>query len=362
MVVQIGEKIKELRHQHQLSLSELSAKIGVSKQSIHRYENGVKSPSTSTLLQISNAFNVHPSHFFADDPFGVTIDGVEFRQEEAMSGQSEEIKNNIIQTCKQYLHGLFELKGLLDEKFEFDNPIKNLVIQSKKDIEKAAKSLRKAWKLGTAPIRDVTSLIEGKGLAVIEVKSSDKFTGLMGYANKEIPFIVINKNIRDTTRKRFTLLHELGHIVLNFEESIKKNKGIVEALCNHFAGAILLVGDILSVELGKNRTKVSLSELKFLKEKYGASIQSILIRAQAIGYITRERYDAWVKSYDDWYGKSVSSDFGIYKSHERPVVFNSWVIRSLREQRITWERAAELNNTYIDVLRNKLRELEFTVE
>tara|TARA_R110001592_G_scaffold284685_1_gene552995 strand:+ start:3798 stop:4880 length:1083 start_codon:yes stop_codon:yes gene_type:complete len=359
MATYIGEKLRKLREEKDMSLGQLGDNSGVSRQSIHRYEQNIKSPSSSTVLQISKALNVHPSYFFSSANDNVQITNIKFRKEGMLTHLRSELLE-IESICKSYINNLIELQSLLDDNIKFENPLKGLKITNAKDVEKAAKKLRSKWNLGNAPIYNTTEMIEDNGIVVIEVTTADRFTGFTGTANEEIPFIVINSNCNEATRKRFTLLHELGHVVLEFTEQLKEE--VIEKLCNHFAGAILLVDDTLQLELGKNRTTISLKELREIKEKYGVSIQAIIIRAKATGYISEKTSSSWWDSYQEWYQESAdSSRFGQYQCDERAKRFDTLILRGLNEKRITWGKAARLKNTKVDVLKSKLNELEFAV-
>lgn len=50
--------LRYLREQHNLSLDELASAIGVSKNTLFRYENGIRQPTLDVLIRISDYFNV----------------------------------------------------------------------------------------------------------------------------------------------------------------------------------------------------------------------------------------------------------------------------------------------------------------
>ena len=61
----IGERIKSLRKEQNLTQTELASKVGTTKQNIYKYENGIITNIPSDrLLAISNALNVSPAVFF----------------------------------------------------------------------------------------------------------------------------------------------------------------------------------------------------------------------------------------------------------------------------------------------------------
>lgn len=52
-----GDKLKELRKQHSMSQAELGKLLGVTKQSVSRYESG-RVPTVEILMKISEVFDV----------------------------------------------------------------------------------------------------------------------------------------------------------------------------------------------------------------------------------------------------------------------------------------------------------------
>lgn len=57
-MLDIGNKIIQLRKQHNLSQSELAKKIGASRTIIGNYERNTNTPSIEILVKISKVFNV----------------------------------------------------------------------------------------------------------------------------------------------------------------------------------------------------------------------------------------------------------------------------------------------------------------
>lgn len=354
-----ANKLKELRDRNSLSLQELADQVGVTKQSIHKFENGIVTPSSETLLKISDALNVSYS-FFYENPIGynLNLQNIKFREKHKIENKKleKEIKEDV---CK-YLSKFMELSAILDENMEFDNPLSGFEIATDKDIEKAAKIIRKKWKIGNAPIADVVETLETKGVFVVEIKRLEDFTGLSGFVNEEIPIIVLNENFNSIERKRFTALHELGHIVLEFTGNISETK--LERYCDMFAGAILLVDDVLYAELGKNRTVITLAELKRIKEIYGISIQAIIMRATTSGFIDSKTQKEWWQSYNEWNSNDDTRDFGTYRSSERVQLFSKMLVRGVAEKRLSMSKAAELADKKIDVMRKELDQLNFNIK
>lgn len=73
----LGKRIKELRKQNNLTQTELGKRLGVIKQTISSWENGISSPSNDTLAHIASIF-------------GVSIDYLLTGNEDPSPGHSQE--------------------------------------------------------------------------------------------------------------------------------------------------------------------------------------------------------------------------------------------------------------------------------
>lgn len=64
--MKIGEKIKELRIEKDLSQEQFAKLIGVSQKAIDYWERGVNEPKVSYVIAIVNACDLTFDDFFAD--------------------------------------------------------------------------------------------------------------------------------------------------------------------------------------------------------------------------------------------------------------------------------------------------------
>lgn len=166
------------------------------------------------------------------------------------------------------------------------------------------------------PVPHLIELLEDKGYKVFEVEDFEYFDGLSGLVSgMGIPVIAVYKS-SDLVRKRFTVAHELAHLLLDFSEVEEKT---TEKLCHGFAGALLLPEKILRDELGNQRHKITEWELKKLKGICGISMQAIMARASKLEIISANTYKSfciysskkgWRKNEPGQYeGKEVANRF-----------------------------------------------------
>ncbi|MCX7845808.1 MAG: helix-turn-helix transcriptional regulator [Dictyoglomaceae bacterium] len=63
----IGNKIRKLRKEKNLTLEELSKKTGLSLSYISLIERGLKNPSLKALEKIAECFGINPAIFFKEE-------------------------------------------------------------------------------------------------------------------------------------------------------------------------------------------------------------------------------------------------------------------------------------------------------
>lgn len=331
-----------------LSQQDLAKKLDITKQSISKYERSLMLPDSSQLINISNALNFPPDYFFR--PLTVKLENVEFRKRSKLKGKKlEAVKAKVIDEVERYL----ELEELLGVNHPFSNPIKETPISSLDDVENASDKLLQEWNLGHNPLPNVIEMVEDNGVKVIEIDAQEDFDGLSDLVGDSIPVIVVNKNT-DIVRKRFNLLHELGHLLLQISSDV--NKKDKEGFCNRFAGAMLIPKDVIVKELGIKRNKFYIKELVEIKEYFGISIAAIVYRASEFGIIN-ESYCRrfWQRRNQDKNLKFEINGYGEYKGKESSGRFQQLLYKALAEEIITVSKAAYLSNTETSVISENLQ-------
>jgi len=334
----VGNRIKSARTLAGLSLRELASRMEgiVSHNAIKKYEDGLMMPDSKVIIALANALNVKPDYFF--QPYTVEIQNIEFRKKSRMPKKEiNSIKENVTNSIERYI----ELEQFLNIPYSFNNPLKDFVINNGDDVEEAVNHLLTQWKVGFYALLNVIELLEDKGVKVIELDTNEDFDGLSGWANVNIPVIVVNKNYPND-RKRFTALHELGHLLLTFSPDIEAKAK--EKLCHRFAGAMLMPKETFIAEVGEHRTNISLPELIAIKETYGISIQAIMARAKDLGIITNDnfiRFRIWLNQSPD---RKKEKDLGNFLGREHSSRFRQLLYRAASEEIISLSKAANLAN------------------
>jgi Zn-dependent peptidase ImmA (M78 family)/DNA-binding XRE family transcriptional regulator len=340
-----SERLKSARIMKGYSLQDLANVLdnAVSKQALNKYEQGLMKPDQHILLKICNVLNVRPDYFMRET--SINLGNIEFRKLKKLSvKESARIKEKTVDFLERY----FELEDLLGIDQVFENPISDIVIDSYNDVELAIDRIRAKWELGEDPLNNVIELLEDNNIKVIEIDSNSDFVGLATWEGIKNPVVVVNSNL-GTDRKRFTVLHELGHILMTVNHLPEKER---EFYCHSFAGAMLIPKKSIIKELGPSRSQIYLNELVYLKKQFGASIQAIMFRAKHLGIVT----ESYFKSFMIYFSMQgyKKKEPGEYIGYEKSNRFKQLIYRAVAEEIISTSKAAALDNRKLAEFREEL--------
>jgi len=65
--VLVSRNLRKLRHEHDLTLSEIGSELGIGSQQVHKYETGRNRLSAGMLCILADLFGVPIQEFFEDE-------------------------------------------------------------------------------------------------------------------------------------------------------------------------------------------------------------------------------------------------------------------------------------------------------
>ena len=335
----ISDRIHHARLAARLTLHELGQRVGVSHTAIQKYEKGRITPSSTQLLKLAQACGVRTEYFFRTHR--VALNNPEFRKDVTFGKKAQEaLKLRVIELVEPRIEllGAFPSSPLP----VFTRPTAlPLCIKHLDELEHFADAVRTSWDLGKDPIADLTDTLESRGCLMILIDEPHPgFSGFTATAvtdhGDQFPVIALSKQWPGD-RQRFTLAHELGHILLAGRLTDDLNE---EAACNRFAGAFLAPKNAVLKRLGSKRHAIEWPELHALKHEFGLSMGGWLYRAKECEVISKATYLKLARRFsaNGW----LTQEPGEPLATESPRLFEQLVYRALGERFISDSKAAEL--------------------
>ena len=331
-----SERLKLARKRNGLSLRALSSCMEgiVSAQAIGKYERGEMMPSSTVAIALAKALDVSMSYLLS--PSNISLESVEFRKlASTKASERAAVEGQVLDHVDRYLQ-VEELLGIASSVWEepcgAPYPIGVL-----KDADGAAMSLRNAWNLGGGPIPDMTELLEERGIKVFKLSLPRLVDGLTCYVHRaegeDVPVVVCSTD-KSIERQRFTLAHELGHMVMEIPTGVPEEKA-----CHRFASAFLVPQDELAREVGRRRFNFGFGEIIEIKRMFGVSAATLVVRMRDLGIVT----EATMVSIFRGIGSSWRKDEPCpLERTESPRRFRRLCLRALAEEAISESKAAEL--------------------
>jgi len=144
-----------------------------------------------------------------------------------------------------------------------------------------AKMVRQKWGIKKGAVQNLTQLVESTGCVIVDYPfPTTKLDGLCIRAPEKPPIIFLNKEL-PKSRRRLSLAHELGHLVMHNEPHER-----VEDEAWEFAGEFLMP----AAEINQRFGDLDLDKLGQLKKEWGISMQALLYRARKMERIGESYY------------------------------------------------------------------------
>lgn len=330
------ERLKQARKASGFSLRQLADKTDLSHTTINKFEKGQATPNSTQLLKLASALQIRVEYLFR--PVKTELHNIEYRKRSHFSKKDQHrIQGDILEQAERWQE-LCDLY-LQPPIPKFKRPENLPIVNNEQDLESFANQVRIVWQLGLNPIPDLINMLESRGIIVIITSvESEKFDGLSAHIDDK-PLIVISRHWTGD-RQRFTLAHELGHLLLHdyLPETIPE-----EQACNRFAGAFLLPQQALFQQVGeKQRQHIENQELYGLKREFGLSMRACLYRLKDAGLLSQTTFTEWQKYFSSkgWHKQEPGE---LYPA-EATTLFHQLVYRGLAEGSYGETKAAELLN------------------
>jgi Zn-dependent peptidase ImmA (M78 family)/transcriptional regulator with XRE-family HTH domain len=262
------------------SQGEAAEKLSVPQVTLSRYENSVAVPPDEFIARVAGVYDM-PISFFrqTDTVFGAPVSVHPMWRKKA-DVTVREIDRILAEMNIRVMH----IRRMMDAvEYTPQSDIPRLdPDEYNGDIERIASLVRAHWLLPSGPVQNLTAAVERAGAVVIHsAMSGSSVSGVTVIIPGLLPIIVLNQE-QPADRMRFTLAHELGHIVMH-----KFPNPNMESEANDFASALLMPRSEISIAMRGGR--LDMARLAALKPEWRVSMQALLYRAQSLGLIEKQK-------------------------------------------------------------------------
>ncbi len=281
MPINVG-MLRIARQRKGFQQGEAAERLGVAQATLSRVENGLIEPSEEMIDSAVGVYELPRTFFFQPDTvYGAPVSVHPMWRRKA-NVTIREMDRIIAELNIRVMH----IRRLLDAaEIAEDLSVPRLDIEDYEDPEQVAGLVRAHWKVPQGPIQDLTALVEQAGVIVVHSPLGQSSVGGVTFAVPGLPPLVVLNEEQPADRLRFTLAHELGHLVMH-----KFPTPSMEDEANVFAGALLMpAADIRPYFAGR---RIDFTLLAALKPEWKVAMQSLLMRARSLGMVTpnQERY------------------------------------------------------------------------
>ena len=252
-------KIRQLRRQNKMTQIDLANKLGVTAATIAMWENGRRGIDTSTLIKLSNLFNVTTDWLLSTEDKTLSIKLPQTENTITIIGRNGSFNTYVVDDSK--VEAIRKFTEVLAEQNELNK--KNNFFRTKPTIEternetlsksdyyyisKKAREFIIKNSVSSLPVNleklclnnnwVLISYIELKKYGNIDNNILNNDWGLTIITN-DFYLILFDDKISEGA-KRFTIAHEIGHIVLNHKDKVINEK-LRETQASMFAARLLM--------------------------------------------------------------------------------------------------------------------------
>ncbi len=326
--------VRLAREARGLTQTALASEAGVSQAYISQVENGDREPDPVQTDRIAEALDRPVTFFTQADP--ITRGGISDFYHRKRSTAGKRDLNQIHAGANVLRMEIARLLELVDVEPEI--PIPDFDPAEFDSATEVARACRATWRLPRGPVHNMVELLERTG-AVVAIRDlpSRKLDAVTQW-HRSTPIVVLNAAY-PASRMRWTLAHELGHLVMHRTPA---DPSEAERDADEFAAEFLMPADDILESLRSHR--LTLERAVNLKQHWRTSMAAIARHANRLGAITDRQYRTFFTEKNKrGYSKNEPGEFdreepALARQMIEALVSSGWTITKIAEHLNTPER------------------------
>lgn len=256
--------------------TELADLMEVSQGKISKWEDGLREPSQEEVQRLGEVLRFTPEFFYQTDAvYGFGTCCMYHRKRQSLQTGVLNSIHDRINFLRIGISRLLRNVEMPEHRFE------PLDIDEYGPPGKIAQLVRTQWQLPYGPVRNLVGAIEAAGGIVVPFRFGTKLLDAVSQWPRNMPPLFFVNNEIPADRWRFSLAHELGHIIMHRTPSPTP-----EPEADSFAAEFLMPERDILPDLHE----VTVPKALRLKSRWRVSMQAIIRRAKDTGAITPRKY------------------------------------------------------------------------
>lgn len=274
-----AEMLKLARDAREYTQADLAREAGVTQALVSKIENGlITTPSDEVVEKLSAAVRF-PAAFFFQKERVVGFPHFHYRKRAKLGARALAHIGAIINIRRQHIIKLLR---------SYERPVEKPIPQFDLDErgltpEKVAERMRGYWMLRRGPVDNLVELIEAAGGIVVLCRFGTNLLDGISFRMEGLPPIFFMNREAPGDRFRFSLAHELGHMIMH---GVPGDEEQMEEEAHRFAAAFLMPAS----EIKPYLTSPKLSAFGKIKAFWKVSIKALIRRAHDLKVITDNQY------------------------------------------------------------------------
>lgn len=263
------------RQAREMSQEELAAALGVSQARISKIEHGLL-PGDEIVDALSKELD-YPTTFFFQDGHNYGLPVRHHRKRASLGQRALDRIHAAINIRALQLRELLK-SAAVDPELE----LRRIDVDTfDGEVEEIARAVRSFWRLPRGPIANLMGLLERAGIILIPMDFGDPEIDAVAQVVPGLPPMIFFSTHAPMDRLRFTLAHELGHLIMHSLPTL-----VMEKEANRFAAEFLMP----AADIAHQLSRITLPLLATLKAVWRVSMAALLERAKTLELITQRQY------------------------------------------------------------------------
>ncbi len=318
-----------LRESRGYSGAQLAKLAGIPQPTLSKMENGLATVDDVRLQQLADALDYPVEAFsWTDSIFGFGSAAFYHRKQQALPQTTLRKIQAQVNLTRMRLNKL--LRAI---EIDTQYVVPSLDVEEYGSPSEVARAVRALWRMPMGPVRDVATALELAGIIVVRSNlESPKIAAISLDNVGSYPALIIMNTGLPADRERFTLAHELGHLVMH---SVLVTTDEAEREADAFAAEFLMPAAEIRTEL----KGITLARAAQLKVVWRVAISALVRRARDLGVIDDSRYKSLMVSMSQ---KGWRKAEPVEVQHDHPTVMSALIRVHLAEHGYTFDELAQV--------------------